>query len=98
MELNRNQFFLAGMLLVFLGLQFRMVESFTLNEKTTQFLAKRMQSTSDGAVAVANIIPATGALPRKVVQPPQWLGYAMLSVGSVLVLHSLAMPKPGGGG
>jgi hypothetical protein len=96
MELNRNQFFLAGLVLLFLGIQFRMMDSFTLNEKTTRFLASRMQDR--GAVPTVALVGDGGSIGRKVVQPPQWLGYALLSIGSVLVLHSLAMPKPGGGG
>jgi hypothetical protein len=35
-----------------------------------------------------------GPVPRKTVRPPQWLGWLMLSAGGVLVMHSLAMPKP----
>ncbi|MEX2138717.1 MAG: hypothetical protein WD894_05610 [Pirellulales bacterium] len=96
MELNRNQFFLAGLVLLFLGIQFRLMDNFTLNEKTTRFLASRMQDRS--ATPTVALVGEGGALGRKVVQPPQWLGYALLSIGSVLVLHSLAMPKPGGGG
>lgn len=95
MELNRNQFFLAGLVLLFLGVQFRLMDSFTLNEKTTRFLANRMQDKS--TTPAAAIVGDGGSFGRKVVQPPQWLGYALLSIGSVLVLHSLAMPKPGGG-
>jgi hypothetical protein len=33
--------------------------------------------------------------PRKVLQPPEWLGWCLMSVGAVLVLHSLALQKPG---
>ena len=95
MELNRNQFFLGGLVLLFLGIQFRMMDSFTLNEKTTRFLASRMQEKS---ITPAAIVGVNNPAARKVVQPPQWLGYALLSIGSVLILHSLAMPKPGGGG
>ncbi len=40
MGLNRNRFFMIGTLLVMLGIQFRMVESFTLNEETTRALIK----------------------------------------------------------
>jgi hypothetical protein len=94
MELNRNQFFLAGLVLLFLGIQFRMVDNFTLNEKTTRFLASRMQDKPSPSAA---LIGQNASVGRKVVEPPEWLGYALLSVGSVLVLHSLAMPKPGGG-
>lgn len=96
MELNRNQFFLVGVLLVLLGIQFRSVENFTLNEKTTRFLATRFQDSS-GSGGLATTLPTAGSMPRKVVPVPPWLGFALLSVGTVLVLHSLAMPKPGGG-
>jgi hypothetical protein len=30
------------------------------------------------------------------VKPPEWLGWCLMSVGAVLALHSLSMPKPGG--
>jgi len=45
-EFNRNQFFAVGLIVLLLGLQFRMFESFTLNEKTTQFLASRLSDSS----------------------------------------------------
>jgi hypothetical protein len=95
MELNRNQFFMAGLVVLFLGIQFRVINSLTLNEKTTRFLVSRMQDKSATPVAA---LAGPSATARKVIQPPQWLGYALLSVGSVLILHSLAMPKPGGSG
>jgi len=94
MELNRNQFFLAGLVLLFLGIQFRLVDNFTLNEKTTRFLASRMQERPPTTAILGQNV----GVGHKVVHPPEWLGYALLSIGSVLVLHSLAMPKPGGGG
>ena len=31
----------------------------------------------------------------KSLQPPEWLSWCLISVGAVLCLHSLAMPKPG---
>jgi hypothetical protein len=34
-------------------------------------------------------------VPRKKVRPPGWLAWALISVGGVFVLHSLAMKKPG---
>jgi hypothetical protein len=96
MELNRNQFFLAGLVVLFLGIQFRLVGSFTLNEKTTRFLASRSQEKTISPAAM--LTGQTSAMAGKVIHPPQWLGYALLSIGSVLILHSLAMPKPGGAG
>jgi len=97
MELNRNQFFMAGLVLLFLGIQFRLVDSFTLNDKATRFVVNRIQDKS-AAPNPVTALSSSATLPRKVIRPPEWLGYALLSIGSVLVLHSLAMPKPGGGG
>ena len=95
MEINRNQYFLIGLVLLFLGLQVRMVESYVLNEKTSHFVSERLKlvasnESSDG------FMPAAGPTPRRTVKPPTWLGYAFISVAAVLILHSLAMKKPGG--
>jgi hypothetical protein len=92
-EFNRNQFFMAGIFLVLLGVQFRLIDSITLNEKTTRFLAARAGQTS--SVNLAGFLPGSGA--HKVIQPPQWVGWALISAGAVCVLHSLAMKKPGAG-
>ena len=92
MEFNRNQFFMIGVLLVLLGVQFRLVESATLNQKTTQFLAAHSGSASTGMLSAF----PTATMPNRVVHPPQWLGWSLISVGAVCILHSLAMKKPGG--
>jgi hypothetical protein len=91
-EFNRNQYFMAGIVLLLLGIQFRLTESFTLNERATRFLAGRAVA-SERPVGAA-IMPASVA--RRSIRPPQWLGWSLMSVGSVLILHSLAMRKPGG--
>lgn len=94
MELNRNQYFFLGVVLLLIGLQFRMVSSFTLTAEATRFLAQRTQaSAGDGALLAFS--SDIGAGPQKVIQPPEWLGWCLMSVGGVLVLHSLAMRKPG---
>jgi hypothetical protein len=92
-EINRNQYFLAGLVVLFLGLQIRAVETFVLNEKASRFLAERIPAL---ASADDGLVPAAGPTPRKTVRPPTWLGYAVISVGAVLILHSLAMKRPGG--
>jgi len=66
---------LAGLLLFFVGMQFRLVESFTLNERSSRFVATQL---GDG-------------LARKVVQPPRWLGLALMSTGAVLTFKSVSM-------
>jgi hypothetical protein len=99
MEFNRNQFFFLGMFILMLGLQARMVQSYTLSAEATQFLAQRSgggsvasASNSPGAFIAANAPPS--AITRKTVHPPEWLGWCLISIGSVLILHSLAMPRP----
>lgn len=95
MELNRNQYFFIGVLLLLLGMQNRLVASYTLNAEATRFLAERTQQSSTQATLVS-FSSDIGAMPKKVIYPPDWLGYCLLSVGAVLVFHSLAMKKPGG--
>jgi hypothetical protein len=96
MELNRNHFFIIGIVVLLLGMQFRRVSSYTLTTEATRFLAEHTQgSASDGAILA--LTTDLGAGPQKVIQPPEWLGWCLLSVGGVLILHSLAMRKPGAG-
>jgi len=94
MELNRNQYFFVGIVLLLMGLQLRMVSSYTLTSEATRFLAERAQgSATDGAMLALST--ELGAGPQKVIQPPEWLGWCLMSMGGVLILHSLAMRKPG---
>jgi hypothetical protein len=100
MELNRNQYFLAGLVTVMLGIQLRLVETYVLNERATQFVANRMQQIKGQQLASASepatLFASSPPIASERVHPPQWLGFSLLSVGSVLVLYSLALKKPGG--
>ncbi len=98
MDLNRNQFFMIGMLLLLMGIQLRAVNSFVLNEKATQFLAKRLpEKQVDPYQRMQMYMAAQGPSPLRRVEPPKWIGYSLLSVGAVITLHALSMKKPGGG-
>jgi hypothetical protein len=83
MALSRDRLLLAGLLLFLLGMQFRVVESFTLNERSSHFVAARL-----GGGPQPN--PWQAPALRKVVQPPRWLGLALMSVGAVLTVKSLS--------
>jgi hypothetical protein len=101
MDLNRNQYFLAGLVIFFLGIQLRMVDRFVLNERATHFLHQRMQQIKGQQVASASesaTLLASSSInqPKHVIHPPNWLGWSLVSVGSVLILYSLALKKPGG--
>ena len=82
--LTRQHLLLAGLLLFFAGIQFRMVQSFTLNEKSSTFVAARMGAGPQAAAWQPAPL-------RKVVEPPRWLGLALMSAGAVLTVKSLSM-------
>lgn len=94
MEFDRNRYFMIGVLLVLLGIQFRMVDSFVLNESSTRALARiakdtQIASQDFGANLYMNVHPS----PKKKVQPPNWLGWVLLTVGGVISLHAMVLPK-----
>jgi hypothetical protein len=91
MDLNRHQFLFLGLFILLIGLQFHYVQAYVLTPQTTQFLAERTGKATPAANA---FFTASGTAPRQVLQPPEWLSWLMMSVGAVLALHSLAMPKP----
>jgi hypothetical protein len=94
-ELNRNQYFFLGILVLLMGVQVRNVSAYVLTEDATQFLAERTGGSSSDA-AMMSLSQDMGSGAQKVLHPPVWLGWCLMSVGAVLILHSLAMKKPEG--
>ncbi len=108
MDINRNQFFMLGLVILAVGLQLRMVNSYLLTPEATKFLAEQWpaeeEEEEEKPVTEATpemIVQASAAgLPQvkpqqKTIAPPQWLGWALVSIGSVLILHALALRAPG---
>jgi hypothetical protein len=97
MDITRNQYFLAGLVVLFLGIELLSVESITLTQDFTVFLAKQTKhpiaAINDATQALIPDAPPT--VPSKTMNPPEWLGWSLTSLGSVLILHSWAMKKPG---
>lgn len=77
-----------GVMVFLLGLQLRMVETFTFTSDSTRVLNDWFGPNGSGA--------PTGAIERwavnqnlvqKQYRPQAWLGYALLSAGGVMVVH-----------
>lgn len=97
MDISRNQFFFAGLLCLFLGGEFRMIDTVQLTGEFTAFLAERTNHPLASVNNASQTFMQTDKPPaKKSLKPPDWLGWSMLSLGSVLVLHSLGMKKPDG--
>lgn len=94
-EVNRNQWIMLGVVLLLLGIQLRYVQAFVLNERTTQFLAKRMQEVELASSDVGTSMAAAAPVAKQRVEPPRWLGLALLSAGTVLAVHGLSLKKQG---
>jgi hypothetical protein len=96
MDITRNQYFFIGAILLFLGLECNLVETFVLTPEFTQFLAERTGHPIAAVNATTQtLLQSDQAGAQKNWQPPQWLGWSLLSIGSVLILHSWAMKRPG---
>ena len=94
MSLYRNRYFLLGILLVLIGVQFRRVESFVLNEKSTRFVA-RMTNTPlvDNSTPLGAFFEPVTPAPKKRVTPPRWLGMSLIAIGCVFTFHAIVIPR-----
>ncbi|MDP6444554.1 MAG: hypothetical protein QF805_12245 [Pirellulaceae bacterium] len=61
MEINRNQYFALGVVVLLLGIQFRNVESFTLNAEVSQVIREQLKKPQD-AQFVSALSPLRNSL------------------------------------
>jgi hypothetical protein len=84
-----------GVILLLLGAQFRAVDQYVLNRTCSKFAAEKFGSPTTQAVGGAmTTLPSEATTELRTVKLPVWTGWATISVGAVLVLHSLAMKRP----
>jgi hypothetical protein len=95
MEITRNQYFFAGLVLVLLGVQYQFIDSLVLKPECAKILGEKQARPVAAATSMLGGLVERPGNASKTVRPPEWISWAMLSLGAVLVLHSLAMPKPG---
>jgi hypothetical protein len=99
MDLNRYHFFILGVVIFLAGIQLRFVDSFVLNASATRFVTEKLGTPQQDAGArytlpMLELASSGGSASLRTVKPPVWLSWALMSIGSVLVLHSLALRKP----
>ena len=96
-DMTRNQFFLIGLVLFLLGVEFRLVERVELTGECTQFLFKQssppLASLTNGAQSAFGM---TSPMIKKTIPIPDSVGWGLLCLGGVFILHSLMMRGPGG--
>ncbi len=96
MTFNRNRFCLIGILLLLLGLQFRLVHSVVLNETSTKALSKITKNTQLASQdAATNLFMSTVETPKARIETPRWLGWILMTAGGISFLHALALPPAG---
>ena len=90
--MNPRSCLAMGLVLVVMGFQLRTVDTFILNQKTSDFIEKKIKSSAivspSPYEATAYALP--GLSPRKQLTHPRWVGLAFISCGVVLVLHGLS--------
>ena len=94
--MNRNQFFMFGVIALLLGLQFLVTYEYVLTPACTKFLAEKTGHPMSGAIETADTFSFSQATvaPSKTLQPPPWLGWLFSSIGAVLILHAMALKRP----
>lgn len=101
MSITRNRYFLAGILLVLLGIQFRMIDSFVLKEPASKVLARFdktkpvADNNSSGMSSMLSQYYPKPEQPKNRIRPPRWMGLAMITFGAVISCHALVIPKHG---
>ena len=85
--MNRNQYMALGTVLLLLGLTVFKVETVTLTEDSTRFLAQQMEQPEQTLVSTVPV--------KKTIAIPAWPRFLIISLGTILMLHAVAMQKPG---
>ncbi len=94
MQWNRRRYFTLGVVIFLLGVQFRLIDSFVLNEPTTRALHKMAKnSPMVSNDPFSDVYMQVSSQPRKTLTPPEWLGWVLLTVGGVMSLHAIMLPK-----
>jgi hypothetical protein len=100
--MDSNRLFIYGVVLLLLGVQFRLVESFELNEKATRVVERYFPSSGENATTTALTTDSSGSWPgasaasggrtRHIRHAPE-IAFSLISAGAVMILISPAYRK-----
>lgn len=80
----RSAFFSAGLFVALWGVSFLMIDKLV------------MHSADDPSSKQSNfrgLLTSSGPDRKKVIDPPDWVAFSLMSVGTVTMLYSAALPK-----
>ncbi|MEZ6068864.1 MAG: hypothetical protein R3C10_01060 [Pirellulales bacterium] len=70
-----------------MGIELRSIDSFTLGRGVTEFLVWLSRPLETASEADMRRLLMAGSSGMKEVSPPGWLGWALVSAGSVMMTH-----------
>ncbi|GAB4143141.1 MAG: hypothetical protein Tsb009_14020 [Planctomycetaceae bacterium] len=83
----RSTFFSVGLFIALWGVAFLFVDKVQLTTKEEQ---KQPETGFRGFLAR---VSKTNVQKQKVIDPPEWAAFTMMSVGAVTMLYAVALPK-----
>ena len=94
MFLNTKTYFHAGLLVILLGLQLQVIDSFVLSEGATRALARVAKTEQVASRAnMTSLLMTVHPEPKKKVTPPDWLGLTLVTAGVMMCGHSIAIRR-----
>ena len=95
--LSRQHFLILGVMIILIGVQLRFVQSYVLTPRATQFIEAKIKKASlqtvDSYDPYDHFLIEAAPHEQRSFTPPRWLGWAMISVGAVLMLHGITIRK-----
>ncbi len=84
-DMLRSIFFSTGLFVVFWGITLLFVDQVTLTAKVEESEQQKNQE-------VRGMI-SSNSNNQKVINPPEWAAFSLMSVGAVTMLYAVALPK-----
>lgn len=76
-----------GAMVFLLGLQMRMVQTFVFTPESTRVMNDWLGPEQPAATGTLTRLAIEHHIAQKQYQPPEWLGYALMSAGGVMIVQ-----------